>query len=422
MSKTRSKIVSDINKNLNKYYKDYNKNFNYGITLSEPSYDEKEAKAILKNFLNGNISQGKNVKLFEKNFSKNIGCKYGIATNSGSSANLLALTALKNIYKLKNDDEVIIPASTFATVAMPIIQIGLKPVYVDIDLETLNLSIKELKKAITKRTKVIMPVHTLGMPADMKAIIKIAKNKKILVFEDCCEAHGASIDKKKVGSFGIISAFSFFVAHNITTGEGGMILTNNRKIYDECLSLREFGRINQNKLHSKRYYSDKKIKNYDKRYVFTKIGYNVRMTDLQASVGVIQTKKMDKLNKLRAFNAKFLDNLIKKNLNKSFITTKYIKNYFNSRYTFPLIIKKNCKYSRKSICNFLEKNKIQTRPMMGGCLPDQPGLRFEKGRSVGKLKISRYIKDNCFFVGVHPLVRKEQMIRMVKLLKKFLNE
>ncbi len=423
MNKTKINIISDINKKLTKYYKNHNKNSNSnGITLSEPPYDEREAKAILKNFLYGNISQGKNVKLFEKSFSKNIGCKYGIATNSGSSANLLALSALKNIYKLKNNDEVIIPASTFATVAMPIIQIGLKPVYVDIDLETLNLSIKELKKAITKKTKIIMPVHTLGMPADMKEIVKIAKNKKILIFEDCCEAHGASIEKKKVGSFGIVSAFSFFVAHNITTGEGGMILTNDRKIYNECLSLREFGRINQDKLHSQRYYSDNKIKNYDKRYVFTKIGYNVRMTDLQASVGVVQTKKMDKLNKLRVFNAKFLDNLIKKYLSKSFMTTKYISNYFNSRYTFPIIIRKNCKHSRKSICDFLEKNKIQTRPMMGGCLPDQPGLRFEKGRSVGSLKNSRYIKDYCFFVGIHPLVKKDQMIRMVNLLRNFLNE
>ena len=423
MKIAKKTIISDINKNLVKYYKNYNTNLKYdGITLSEPPYDDREAKAILKNFLNGNISQGKNVKLFEKSFSKNIGCKYGIATNSGSSANLLALTALKNIYKLRDNDEVIIPASTFATVAMPIIQVGLKPVYVDIDLDTLNISVEELKKAITKRTKIIMPVHTLGMPADMNKINKIAKNKKILVFEDCCEAHGASIKKKKVGSFGIVSAFSFFVAHNITTGEGGMILTNDRKIYNECLSLREFGRINQDKLQSERYYSDKKIKNYDKRYVFTKIGYNVRMTDLQASVGVIQTKKMDKLNKIRAQNAKYLDNLINKYLSKNFMTTKYIKNYFNSRYTFPVIIKKNCKHSRKSICDFLEKNRIQTRPMMGGCLPDQPGLRYEKGRSVGSLKVSRLIKDYCFFVGIHPLVTKKQMVRMVKLLRKFLNE
>lgn len=422
MIKPKKKILMDIYKNLEKFYKNSYKINKNSITLSELPYDEREAKAIVTNFLVGNISQGKNVKLFEKTFAKKIGCKYGVATNSGSSANLLALTALKNIYKLQNNDEVIIPAATFATVPMPIIQIGLKPVYVDIDLETLNLNIQELKKAITKRTKIIMPVHTLGMPAHMEEIMKIAKNKKILVFEDCCEAHGASIKNKKVGSFGNISAFSFFVAHNITTGEGGMILTNDKKLYEECLSLREFGRINQNKLDRHRYYTDNQLKNYDKRYVFTKIGYNVRMTDLQASVGTVQTKKMDNLNKIRSKNAKYLDNLIKKHLSSYLITTKKIKTYFNSRYTFPIIIKKNCKFSRKSICDFLEKNNIQTRPMMGGCLPDQPGLRFENGRSVGSLRISRYIRDYCFFVGIHPLVKKEQFMRMVNLLKKFLNE
>ena len=162
------------------------------------------------------------LKDLKANFQKN-GCKYGVATNSGSSANLLALTALKNIYKLKNNDEVIIPASTFATVAMPIIQIGLKPVYVDIDIETLNINIDQIKKAITHRTKIIMPVHTLGLPANMREILKIASKKNILVFEDCCEAHGASIGKKKDWSCGKESALSFFLAHNITTGEGGMV-------------------------------------------------------------------------------------------------------------------------------------------------------------------------------------------------------
>ena len=423
MRAEKSKILLNINKNLKLLY-DSKKNqiIQKGITLSEPNYSDEEAIALLKNFIEGNISQGKNVKKFEKSFSKKIGCKYGIATNSGSSANLLALTALKNIHNLKNNDEVIIPASTFATVAMPIIQIGLKPVYVDIDLDTLNINIKEVRKAITKKTKIIMPVHTLGMPAHMNELMKIAKEKKILVFEDCCEAHGAAIGSKKVGSFGDVSAFSFFVAHNITTGEGGMILTNNKKIYEECLSLREFGRVNQNQIDKSRYYTDKFLKNYDKRYVFTKVGYNVRMTDLQGALGVIQTKKMDSLNNKRVKNSLYLEKLIKENLNEYFLTVNNIKNYYNSRYTFPIIIKKNKKFNRKIICEFLEKNKIQTRPMMGGCLPDQPGLRKENGKVIGNLKISRYIKNNCFFVGVHPLVKKQKYDLMINLIKMLLDE
>jgi CDP-4-dehydro-6-deoxyglucose reductase, E1 len=418
-------LLDNIHSNIKKFYSLKSKiklnKKKRGITLSEPFYSDKEAYVFIKNFLNGNISQGKNVKEFEKIFAIKHGCKFGIATNSGSSANLLALTALRNIYKLNKNDEVIIPASTFATVAMPIIQIGLKPVYVDIDMDTLNINIDEIKKAITSKTKIIMPVHTLGMPANMIEIKKIAKKNNLLVFEDCCEAHGASINNKKVGSWGIVSAFSFFVAHNITTGEGGMILTSDNRIYQECLSLREFGRISQKNINHKRYYSDGNIKDYDKRYIFSKLGYNMRMTDLQASVGVVQTKKMDKINKIRSLNGRYLKGLIEKDLGNYLMSTRGVKNYFNSYYTFPLIIKKNKDYKRRKICDFLEKNKIQTRPMMGGCLPDQPGLKNEVGRVVGKLKVSRYIKDYCFFVGIHPEVQRTQLKRLVDLLRTFFN-
>lgn len=411
----------NIEKNLKKFYKKKeSKNSKY-LKLSEPIYDIREAKKIFSNFLKGKLSQGDNVKNFEKIFSNINNCKYGIATNSGSSANLIALNAIKNIFNLKNNDEVIIPASTFATVAMPIIQIGLKPVYVDVDLKTLNISVNEIKKAISKKTKIIMPVHTLGMPSNMPEIIKLAKKKNILVFEDCCESHGASINGKPVGSWGLLSAFSFFVAHNITTIEGGMILTNNKKIFKECRSLREFGRIDQENIGKNRYYSDKYLKDYDKRYVFTKIGYNMRMTDLQAALGIEQTKKMKKFNLKRIKNASFLKKLIARDLSKYFFTTQNQKKYVNTYYTFPLIIKEKINFSRKEICNFLEKNFIETRPMMGGCLPDQPAFQNSPGKIIGKLKNSRIIRDRCFFVGIHPNVNQNQMIDLVKKLKKFLN-
>lgn len=418
------KIKNKINSEIDNYYKVKNSNqklSNTKITLSEPIFDNLEAKHVINCFLNGNLSQGKLVKDFENKFSKEMNCKYGIATNSGSSANLIALDALKQIYKIKNGSEVIIPASTFATVAMPIIQLGLKPVYVDIDIETLNLNIDQLKKAININTKIIMPVHTLGMPANMIEITKIAKNNKLLVFEDCCEAHGAAINQKKVGSFGKISAFSFFVAHNMTTIEGGMILTNDKAINDKCRSLREFGRIPQKLINKdSRYYSDKFLKDYDKRYVFTEVGYNMRMTEVHAGLGLIQLKKLNRFNSIRIKNASFLSNLINKNLADFFLTTKKEKNYTNTYYTFPLILKKNIKKSRRQICEFLENNRIQTRPMMGGCLPDQPAFRGQPGRIVGSLKNSRYIRDNCFFIGIHPMVTKKALINFVKLLKTFL--
>ena len=166
------------------------------VSLSAPVFDKKEKNSAISAIKNLRLSQGANVKKFEKIFSKFVGTKYGVATNSGSSANLITLEALKEFYNLKNGDEVILPAATFATVPMPVIQIGLKPVFVDVELDDMNISVNEIKKAISKKTKIVMIVHTLGYPANMTEIKKLCKKKKLILFEDCCEAHGASYKKK----------------------------------------------------------------------------------------------------------------------------------------------------------------------------------------------------------------------------------
>lgn len=373
------------------------------IHLSAPVFNNKEINAAIKTIKSLNISQGKKVLEFENKFSSYLGSSYGIATNSGSSANLIALTALKELYNLKNGDEVIIPAATFATVAMPIIQIGLKPVYTDVDLNSYNISPIEIEKAITKKTKIIMLVHTLGNPANMFEISKIAKKHKLIIFEDCCEAHGSSINGKKVGSMGIISAFSFFVAHNITTGEGGMIITKNKKLNEICRSIREFGRINQEKSKSlkTRFGNFGNLKAYDSRYVFERLGYNMRMTDILAAFGVEQVKKLDFFNSLRSRNASILNEFFKTKFNNYISLTKIETKAFHSYYTYPILLKKNIPFNRMELVVFLEENGIETRPLFCGCLPDQPAFRFEIGRNVGSLKNSRYIRDNLIFFGIH---------------------
>lgn len=185
LKKHKSQIFRSV-KNIFKEKKLKKNKINYkSLSLSAPIFDHKEINNLIDSLLSGWISLGPKVKLFEKKFASKIGCKYGIATNSGSSANLIVLEALKKKYKLKKGDEVILPASTFATVVTPIIQVGLKPVFVDVDLNTMNISPNEIKKAITKKTKIILVVHTLGLSADMPSIINIAKQKKILIFEDC---------------------------------------------------------------------------------------------------------------------------------------------------------------------------------------------------------------------------------------------
>ncbi len=391
--------------------------------LSTLPFDEKEFKAVIKTFKSGKISQGPKVKEFEKKFAMKMGVKYGIAVNSGSSANLIVLDALIKINNLKKGDEVIIPASTFATVAMPIIQVGLKPVYVDINFRNLNLDEKELLKAINKKTKIIMMVHTLGNCYGIDKIKKIANKKKLILFEDCCEAHGSILNKKKVGSWGDISAFSFFVAHNMTTGEGGMILTNNKKIMNLCKSLREFGRIEQNFNKSNRYYSDKNIKNYDKRYLFNNIGYNVRMNDISASIGLEQLKKLDRNNKIRIKNAKYIFKILKKYHNKKIYLPSMKFDGTNVFYTFPIILlSPKTHLFRKKLCQYLESKNIETRPMMAGCLPDQPAFFNKPGKIIGKLKDSRFVKDNLFFVGIHPSLTKKHLDYFIKHFEYFLNK
>jgi CDP-6-deoxy-D-xylo-4-hexulose-3-dehydrase len=386
-----------------------------------PMFDEKEVLQALDALLNVRISQGAKVQLFEEMAAKYVGTKYAIACNSGSSANLLALTALVASGRVKKGDEVVIPATTFATVASPIIQAGLVPVYVDIDDHSWNLDPKEVEKAIGPKTRVLMPVHTFGNPADMPAIMRIAKKHKLIVLEDCCEAHGAAIGKKKVGSFGDLSTLSFFVAHNITTGEGGMVFTNDKKIDDLLRSLREFGRLPTEAMNKQRFtYPDKTLKNFDARYIFTRIGYNMRMTDITASLGIEQLKKLDGFNKRRirivneyqkalAPYAKFL------------VLPTVEKGHYHSFYGFPFVVRKDAPFSRMDFVRFLEERGIETRPFFGGCLPDQPAFRDEPKRVVGPLPVARWIRDWSIFIGCHAALTDDHVTHVTKAFKDFLS-
>jgi CDP-4-dehydro-6-deoxyglucose reductase, E1 len=393
--------------------KEYKKNAHKNtITVGWPVYDEKEILRAIDALLDLRLSQGPAVREFEAAFAKYVGTKYAVAVNSGSSANLLALNALIEVGQVARGSEVIIPAATFATVASPIIQLGLIPVYVDVDPVSWNIDPKEAEKAITKKTRVIMPVHSFGNPADMKTIMGIARKHKLIVVEDCCEAHGAAIDKKKVGSFGDMGTLSFFVAHNITTGEGGMIFTNSKKYYDALVSLREFGRLK--KYPKKRFgLKDPLMGNYDERYMFTNVGYNVRMTDIAASLGIEQLKKLDLLNAKRIRIVKEYQRHLDQ-YNKFLELPKVRKGDLHSFYGYPFLVKENSQFSRNKLALFLESRGIETRAFFAGCLPDQPGFKNKPKRVVGKLPESRYVRDKAIFIGCHPALTKIQIMRVKK--------
>jgi CDP-6-deoxy-D-xylo-4-hexulose-3-dehydrase len=383
------------------------------IGVSWPVYDEKEILRAFDSLVNLRLSQGPSVREFELSYARAIGRKYAVAVNSGSSANLIALSALLISGDLKKGDEVIIPASTFATVASPIIQVGLIPVYVDIDPKTWNISPGEIERAISPKTKLLMPVHSLGNPADMKAIMKIARQHKIKVLEDCCEAHGASINGKAVGTFGDLATISFFVAHNITTGEGGMVFTNDKKIYDILTSVREFGRLPKEIVDKERFiYKDKILGRYDTRQIFYRLGYNVRMTDIAAALGIEQLKKLNSLNKIRTRITTAYSKALSKY--EKYITLPYTApGNFHSFYGYCVMIKKGVPFSRLDIVRFLEGKGIETRPFFGGCLPDQPAFRDEPKRIVGNLPVARWIRDNAVFIGCHPALTKKHVRHVI---------
>lgn len=387
-----------------------------------PVFDEKEVLSALEALLNVRISQGPKVQTFEKMAAAYVGTRYAVACNSGSSANLLALTALVASGKVPRGSEVILPATTFATVASPVIQAGLVPVYVDVDEYSWNIDPKEIEKAIGKKTRILMPVHTFGNPADMPAIMRIARKHKLIVLEDCCEAHGAAIGKKKVGSFGDIATLSFFVAHNITTGEGGMIFTNDARIDALLRSLREFGRLANDTMVKKRFtFPDKVLRNFDARYIFLRLGYNMRMTDITASMGIEQLKKLDGLNNkrlqiVRAYHAALQP------YEKYLILPTVAKGHFHSFYGFPFVVRKDASFSRMDMVRFLEARGIETRPFFGGCLPDQPAFRDEPKRVVGKLPVARWIRDYSIFVGCHAALTPSHVKHVTSAFKEFLSQ
>ncbi len=387
------------------------------VSVGWPAFDEREVWRALDSLLELRLSQGSNVREFEKMCATYVGVRYAVAVNSGSSANLLALTALVESGEVSRGAEVIVPAATFPAVVSPILQLGLLPVYVDVDRCSWNIDPKEIERAITKKTKMLMPVHSLGNPADMTAIVKIAKKHGLILVEDCCEAHGSRIGLKKVGSFGDLATWSFFVAHNITTGEGGMVFTNSSKYHEILLSVREFGRLPLS-ASKERFINDEVLGKYDTRYVFNRLGYNVRMTDIAAAMGIEQLKKLDRFNQRRL-------SIVNKYQQSFGKYQKYLQlpeirpGTFHSFYGYQLVVKKNLFFDRDALVNFLEKHNIETRPFFAGCLPDQPAFRRQPQRIVGDLAVSRWLRDHAFFIGCHQALSATQVSHVLKTFENF---
>lgn len=374
--------------------------FVYGktrIPLNVPTYGAPEVIEALDSLTSTWVTMGKKVKRFEEMFASYIGMKHAIMTNSGSSANLLALTLLD----LKPGDEVITPALTWATTVFPIAQVGATPVLVDVDRDSYNLDINALLKAVTHRTRAIMPVHLLGNPCDMDAIMGIADRFGLHVIEDACEAHGAEYHgdypARKVGGFGDISTFSFFFSHHISTIEGGMVLTNDLGMADICRSLRAHGWIREMSTRDAIAQANPDV---DQRFLFAHPGYNFRPTEIAGAFGIHQLPRLDGLVEMRRRTAGFLNAALGRYGHWLALPGEraYTK---HSYFAYPITVKEGAPFTKAELASFLEGKGLETRPIESGNMALQPAMKRINFRVSGTLNNADYIHRNGFFFGLH---------------------
>ena len=377
------------------------KKFKYNL-LSD-AFNEKDINEGINVLKSKKITISKITKNFEKYFAKKMGAKYALMTNSGSSSNLLALSALTNplnIKKITPGSEVILPAICWSTSLWPIIQNNLKPIFVDVKIDTFNIDIDKIEKKITKKTKAIMIVHVLGTSTNMTKLMQLTKKYKLTLIEDTCESLGATYKKKQLGTFGRFGTYSFYYSHQITSGEGGMIVCNDSKDYNILKSLRSHG-WSRDTLFHKNY--SKKYKDLDNRFLFIGPGFNLRPTEIQAAIAFNQFKRFNKMIKLRSDNRKKIINNLKKhkNWNNQFEFVKIDKMIKPSWFGLPILIKDK-KINKKKFLEKLTKKGIENRPIISGNFLNQPASKlYNFSFKKNDFKISDDIEKRGFFIGLH---------------------
>ena len=369
------------------------KNIKYN--LASDSWGNQEIEAINEVIKSNRYTMGPKVKKFEEEFARYFNSDYAIMVNSGSSANLLMIASLffSRNHNLQKGDEVIVPAVSWSTTYFPVNQYGLKLVFVDVDRETLNIDINEVIRAISAKTKIIFAVNLLGNPCDLEKLQSICKQKNIILIEDNCESLGAIYKKKFTGTFGELGSFSFFFSHHMQTMEGGMILTNNKNLYELCVSLRAHGWIrdlpNDNDI-------EKKTGNpfYD-AFNFVTPGYSIRPLEMSGAIGSVQLKKLQTFIDSRRKNAKLFNSLFKDEPN--IIIQKETEE--SSWFGFSIILVNKLSGNRDKLVNILSENNIECRPIVAGNFTKNPVIKFLNYKIIGELKSSDEIDKNGFFVG-----------------------
>ena len=417
-------IKKEIFDLVKEYYQEAfaNKKFISGenkIPVSGKVFDHEELNYIVESALDGWFTTGRFNEAFEKELAKFINTKRVITVNSGSSANLLAFASLTveelGERAIKPGDELISVAVSFPTTLNPALLYGVVPVFVDVDIPTYNIDVTKIEKAISPKTKAIMIAHTLGNPFNVEAVSAIAKKHKLWLIEDCCDALGATFNGKHVGTFGDIGTLSFYPAHHITMGEGGALFTNNSKLVKIIESFRDWGRdcwcaSGCDNTCGKRFeweLGDLPF-GYDHKYIYSRLGYNLKITDMQAALGLAQLKKLPQFIKIRKHNFTRLKKGLA-DLNDKIISPEPTLNADPSWFGFLITVKENAEITRKQLIAKLTEAKIDTRLLFGGDIRKQPYFKNQKYRVVGDLKNTETILHNAFWIGVTPMINDEMI-------------
>lgn len=368
--------------------------------LATSTWDEAEYQAMDRVIKSGSFTMGSEVESFERNFAEYFGSQFAVMVNSGSSANLLMTAALfyvsDPLLRLAPGDEVIVPAVSWSTTYFPLHQYGLVLKFVDIDPNTLNFNLTDLKEAITEKTKAIMIVNLLGNPNDFDAINEMIGQKKIILLEDNCESMGAIYKGKYTGNFGVLGSFSTYFSHHISTMEGGMVITDNEELYHIMLSLRAHGWTRQLPDKNKLFISNNG-NTFDASYKFVLPGYNLRPLELSGAVGVEQLKKLPSIIEGRRKNAAFFQEVFADH--PVIFIQKEIE--VSSWFGFSLILRPDAHISRKHFITALEKNGFECRPIVAGNFVKNPVIDLMNTQKAGELLGADLIDKNGLFVGNH---------------------
>ena len=373
------------------------------VRLHEPTFGAEEINAIIEVLLSTRVTQGPKVKAFEAAFSEACGARHSVVNNSGSSANLLGIAAVANVKTengLRPGDEVLVPALSWSTTVWPLVQLGLVPVVVDIDPKTLNVDVEQLERAIGPKTRGVLLVHVYGNPCEMDQIVSLCKDRDLILMEDCCEALGARYKNTPVGRFGRFGTFSFYFSHHIATLEGGVVITDDFELSELMRILRSHGWVRDVEdaaPHLKGY------EHVDPRFLFVNLGYNLRLTEPQAAMGLVQLPKLTGFVEKRRANIQAWHKDLA-NYRSILQFQQETPGGYCTYFGFTMIVDESAPFTAQELSKALKQANIETRPIICGNVAAQPGLQLYPHRAVGDLAQANRVMARGLAIGNHQAI------------------